>query len=308
MIVDRQGDRHWPAGTPDSKGGQYASKLGLPTGFTDAPSSAWAEAVARSIARRIPVAETLDDVEPEYRPGRWQRLTTAARRQMYVQEMFPTIARMARKYQPDLADEDIRAQVHADSYEAVPEGAGFYMNGPHLVTVRSSRPVDHRLLLAEVDRLVVDYPPPDALRMGVREAAFFARPDDDVNGVTYGETVTGTATLGLSDSLFPDHLHAGSFDTKPGHKMPSVADVTGLRYVLTHEWGHVVTPKQTEQAALRAAFEVYGEFLSGYGQTSAAEAYAEAFAEWVLTRGQSSNAGVQGYAKRFGWKVPTHGD
>jgi hypothetical protein len=146
------------------------------------------------------------------------------------------------------------------------------------------------------------------MRLGVRPAETFARPDDREAGSTLGETLTGSATLSLSDALFPDHLGVGSFAGRRPGKMPSAADVTGLRYVLTHEWGHVVTPKETERPALRAAFEVYGEFLSEYGQTSEAEAYAEAFAEWVLTRGTTSNAGVQGYAKRFGWKVPTHGD
>jgi hypothetical protein len=293
----------WPAEAPDSHGGEFRGSG--PVAVAEA-STAWADAVARSIARRIPTVDHIDDVDPEYRPGRWQRLTVAGRRDMYVQEMLPVAARMARKYQPDLADEDIRAQVYADAHEVVPDGATFYINGRHLVTIRGNRPVDQHVLLAELDRLIVDYPPPDDLRLGVREAAFFASPDDDEEGVTYAETVTGSATVGLSDGLFPDHLGVGSMDTGTGHKMPSAAHVTGLRYALTHEWGHVVTPKATEQVGLQAAFDVYGPYLSGYGRGKPAEAFAEAFAEWVLSRGVSGNLGVQGYAKRFGWKVPTH--
>ena len=46
-----------------------------------------------------------------------------------------------------------------------------------------------------------------------------------------------------------------------------------------------------------------GVRLSEYGRTNHLEGYAEAYAEWSLTGGKSTNAAASMYAETLGWKV-----
>lgn len=97
---------------------------------------------------------------------------------------------------------------------------------------------------------------------------------------------------------------------EPGHLMPSRINTHPLVYIPTHEYGHShdglqqrkvgMKVQQAKKTALFTQPEIKGS-LSRYGLTNIHEAYAEAFAEWALTRGKTSNVAAQTYAQVFGW-------
>jgi phage portal protein BeeE len=93
-------------------------------------------------------------------------------------------------------------------------------------------------------------------------------------------------------------------DERPGHYMPSVDRVSYLQYVLTHEFGHAMDYRKDHPGGQNDGIDREHErSLSGYSRQGSHEAYAEAFAEWVLTGGSSTNPAVREYADRYGWRT-----
>ena len=98
--------------------------------------------------------------------------------------------------------------------------------------------------------------------------------------------------------------------TKEGWLMPESADT--LRYTVAHEYGHAVEytlpgyePKR--RAHNRDWLKEMGEAaddMSEYGRTSNTEAFAEAFAEWFMSRGATNNRAAQWFANELGWRFP----
>lgn len=94
-----------------------------------------------------------------------------------------------------------------------------------------------------------------------------------------------------------------------GEFMPVGKDYSALKYTLSHEWGHSIevnpggfaSPDLADNA-IKAVIKKEGrQNLSKYGNTNAAEAYAECYAAWVYSKGASDNPLVQAMAKEFGW-------
>lgn len=86
------------------------------------------------------------------------------------------------------------------------------------------------------------------------------------------------------------------------------ASTTEVEYYITHEWGHLreklAGTFEIDRAneVIDALVERNGKaFLSEYGKTSAAEAYAESWADWVLNKGITDNPITNAMAKEFGW-------
>lgn len=108
----------------------------------------------------------------------------------------------------------------------------------------------------------------------------------------------------------------------PGWTMPASRTTTAPAFVLTHEWGHVVDVMSDDyyvdnsetvinkfDANLNGTFNRLGyrvfNSMSKYGQSSPAETYAEAFAEWAITGGETDNFAAKWYAKEFNWPKGT---
>jgi len=153
-------------------------------------------------------------------------------------------------------------------------------------------------------------------------------------GLELGTTIDSrTAAFTLSDSrtggMFSGDIHviASGSTWQPGTQQPSLEDInngtagvfgTSTEGALTHEFGHLVDYSTSTPSATRAAFsEIVGnqgaprdasgrqpmDYMSTYGRTNAKEAFAEAFAAYHMTGGQTTNPVVQAYATRFGWKA-----
>ena len=100
-------------------------------------------------------------------------------------------------------------------------------------------------------------------------------------------------------------LAAGAYPLWDGPLMPSIKTVPPVVYIATHEYGHAhaasMTPEQRGRMGIMWSEHKAG--LGSYGRFSQEEAYAEAFAEWHVTNGATTNADVRAYAQEFGWKT-----
>jgi hypothetical protein len=86
--------------------------------------------------------------------------------------------------------------------------------------------------------------------------------------------------------------------------MSMVDQVPPWLYVLAHEYGHVFTPLKDDLDKLVAIQNGVRPYLSWYGQTTSSDGYAEAFAEWTLSGGNTMNVGARRVAARYQWPVP----
>lgn len=111
-----------------------------------------------------------------------------------------------------------------------------------------------------------------------------------------GATLQGSRIISLNERLWTEPRNNGVGN------MPISYSTPRWLYVLTHEFGHA----SDETILSYPEFLTFLQFasgLSGYGQSEPAEGYAEAFAEWVLTQGRTTNRASWAYAKRFGWRT-----
>lgn len=145
----------------------------------------------------------------------------------------------------------------------------------------------------------------------------FANPND-AYGATWGDKPD---RLILLNSTVFDPFNA-STERRIGNFMDVYTDdpnMSLVRYTIFHEWGHATDPEKggyPKDTNMRVkhlmAFNksnFYNGFkfftsLSGYAQNNGdAEANAECFAEFYLTRGKTNNFAAKWYAKENGWTV-----
>lgn len=118
--------------------------------------------------------------------------------------------------------------------------------------------------------------------------------DFGVMGQADGSTDPATAHITINSGTWGPQIEGAGAD------MPIGADVPRWLYVLAHEWGHVSDTSLGEHREWALWWDL-GYQLSAYGQTGPAEGYAEAFAEWILTQGRTSNPAARVYADRYSW-------
>ena len=131
----------------------------------------------------------------------------------------------------------------------------------------------------------------------------FAIDDDDLVGKSImerdprafvgGSTETDTRQIVLNEKAF----------TTPGQGgigMPVAERTQGWAYTLVHEYGHASDPVMGQPIEF-ILWAGTSKSLSQYGQTDPAEAYAEAFAEWILSKGHTTNVAARQYARMLGW-------
>ena len=79
-------------------------------------------------------------------------------------------------------------------------------------------------------------------------------------------------------------------------------------HVLTHEYGHATDSYRvdtTHQAKVDQLWkETSGQRVSSYANENAREGYAETWAKWVVTRGETIDETVLKYAETFKWRKP----
>lgn len=172
-----------------------------------------------------------------------------------------------------------------------------YRNGRHTVTFNEDTglsPEQQKQFLADVDYFATNYPLAENETMDIAVA-----PSTDFKQGVGGETLLGTGAIRINAHVFGTGPHAPL--TPFGHwtgGMPAAANNSGPRYVLGHEWGHAVDVPPPVDEAMTARLQ---KDLSRYGHENQAEAYAEAFVEWSLTGGKTTNPGAQEHAAYYKW-------
>lgn len=108
-----------------------------------------------------------------------------------------------------------------------------------------------------------------------------------------------TGEMLINERSFHDRGTLGNF-------MPIAGSVPNWVYTITHEWGHETTPSlhvAHNVKSLELDYWLYQDDLSRYGESDPAEAYAEVFAEYVLSHGQTSNPAAREYATEYGFRT-----
>lgn len=177
----------------------------------------------------------------------------------------------------------------------------------HVVSQSALRPI-----LQQVDRLQSTDPIGD-VDITVTAAAFRGRPPD----------VMGWALLGADRHTLTAERHSIRPSTQRialnptgvskggpvqqghhGNLMPTSITHSD-HYYLTHEWGHAIDVRASDQA--RNDHREIGDTphlldsLSSYGRSNEYESYAESFAEWTLSGGATSRAVARHFAEKYGW-------
>jgi hypothetical protein len=171
--------------------------------------------------------------------------------------------------------------------------------GPRSISIRvdpaqvSARRIGQ--LAGRVQALADTYPPADGQSVNVVVTRAFT--DTGVDGMT----TLGQGKIRLNAELYAQGSSLGA--KKPPWAMSVGSTVDAGDYVLAHEWGHAVTDPAAK-AKLSRLRTANTDALSEYGRTKREEAFAEAFAEYVLTGGATTNTAAQAYAKAFKWPQP----
>lgn len=131
----------------------------------------------------------------------------------------------------------------------------------------------------------------------VAGATRLSRPEDHSNTIMLREKyVNNDAPISTASS-------PGWFQTKD-------YSITMSEWTIIHEWGHahdrhLITPEPAEMFerwSRRAS--IPGLNYSRYARYSREEAYAEAFADWITSGGQTTNPATRAYAEFYQWETP----
>ena len=207
------------------------------------------------------------------------------------------------------------AKTDEEYLQRKPERA--YKNGQVVVFSESSdTPSQHQTrineasLLRDIDDLQEKYPL-EALCIRISDKRIKELNPD---GNAFGATERGGNKMYLQgDALFPRPVNGVGM---------GMGSVVGVRtYVLTHEWGHAIDRPSLESSNFGERDDLinklvgadYGgtlgtNMMSEYGKSEPAEAFAEGFAQYVLSK--QRNVPVEGnpltvaMAERFGWDKP----
>ncbi len=224
--------------------------------------------------------------QPEgYRPGFWALHTDLEER---IEETFQQLKEAG----SPLPDPELRGMARMFIEGTVEEKDRIYRNGPFEVTFSGNLSEERkRTFLDNVDIMQTKFPANRNLRIRVD-------PSTEFGYNVGGETTLATGYMRINEKTLQQK-------TWPG--MPISSTVSSNLYVLAHEWGHAFPEKEEarEKHVHNAAIEAGG--MSRYGTSGVdgvlapAEGYAEAFAEWSLSDGKTTNPAAQEYARRFKW-------
>lgn len=118
----------------------------------------------------------------------------------------------------------------------------------------------------------------------------------DSEAYVAGSTRTGTATISINER----DLALKNWDGNP-LAMPAAQRVEAeWMYTLAHEFGHAITPWNEERKIIKLGQSVI-MYVSPYGKQSQWECFAECFAEYYMSHGETTNRAAIAFAIEFGW-------
>lgn len=232
-----------------------------------------------------------------YKPKSWSEVVD---NQEDINVMLKSILKLVPKEQqaknevkdgPDWASKLARQWVEGDKEQDEVK----YSNGPHRIRFSGEFARDREAqqqFLQDFDAMQQSYPTGHDMHISV------APPTQFETGVG-GETTISTGSMFINEKyLAKNKVWAG---------MPVSKNVSAAQYILAHEWGHSLSTKDEADEAHTHDHAIDAGGMTHYGTSDHAgnraprEGYAEAFAEWSLSKGKTSNPAALVYAKKFKW-------
>lgn len=277
MSWDPADHPRWPAGTP--RGGQFADLLDL-----GLPIDQWETQLDQRLAEN-------KKLDAEYRPGRWRTVDTDEEIAVLAKDLYDG----GREADPSFDREQLRQLAIQEAQAMQPAGDTVELrNGGRVVRSRSPKADTDALrrVADQLDELDRRNPAEGRFTVTITPAddRTFAKHDGEA------ETVRGEPFIRIKDTALDDSRDRSGF-------MPAADDHGRLEYVLAHEWGHAIDHRDDMESLVEGLGD-NSTWLSAYGLTSGREAYAEAFAEWFLTKGHTDNKSAIMFAERYGWGQP----
>lgn len=253
----------------------------------------------------------------QFERGRWRRVTQDSERAAAEAEIrahldSPEMAGWRAQQTPQQIDDAVRQTVDMMVGPPRESDRTIYANGPHQIIVprdmAAEIPTEH--VASVLDDLITRHPKHDGGRVVVNFRPADAHDDTEVMGME-SQRMAST-TVGGNTLMFTSHIvdPKANGDAGPLHgTMPMRREVPGWLWVLAHEYGHASYPGTHEDtgpiweaAHEAAALDTNATGMSEYGLFGGPhEMYSEAFAEWYLSGGRTTNPYAQAFARRFGW-------
>lgn len=230
-----------------------------------------------------------------YVPGKWHSATDEERLKAVADMWEPVVRdvnwfkspRPSKRKIREIAEERARSALEYRDEKIL-------VNGPHWIIAESkagASDAEMRRVAKAVDGLQTRNPIPKGGSVNLVIA-------DSWRMSAYGETETYSGRIRLSSFT----LTEGPAPKGSTQWMPTAQRVPNAEYTLAHEWGHAVSKSWDDDRKLGTLWNGNDPNMSDYGRTSPYEAQAEAFAEWYLTNGKTTNSTVLKYATTYGWK------
>lgn len=227
-----------------------------------------------------------------------------------------------------MTDEEF-LQMHNDRLNAIRDSATQAIAVTDNVNLHIIRPIPHvdQMNLTNWIRRMVEVAPPSGT-VDIYVPYQSERSEDgattrvDKNGVMTKDSILfggGNRVMTLAEGLFFDRSIKTASDankTDPNWSMPVGHHVSNLYYTFVHEWGHVVDGRSVDDNDMRlremstlnrlmytGKVDTFMQSLSTYAQSREPEAYAEAFAEWTISKGKTHNFAAKWYAREYGWHL-----
>jgi hypothetical protein len=194
------------------------------------------------------------------------------------------------------------------------EGKSVYINGPVMLSAGNLGTAAVQQIAKQVDDLYRLNPPKNRLTINFKDLP------PGVDGLTIPALKADDVVhMELDSKLFMrafERLPARPRvpkKTKPYNQ--NTISIEKRKWVLVHEWGHVIDTRPMEQnhtANTRidvplsdGLFALYKNSPDAgeYASVNQYEMYAESFADWVTSKGKSTNPVTLAYAKYFKWNA-----
>jgi hypothetical protein len=268
-------------------------------------------------APKLTIAEKLEQ-EYAHKPGAWSKPQQGenAIAAIEAQRRKTTNMREGKRYTDKGWENNERRQYQLDADRKLAEGRVVYTNGATTVLVRETdflkMPSSVDVLLDSIDDNMQQFNLKNLIVI-VEDEQFNVMYKDELPAkrARIAAAANRGGLFGQKMYVRPGSVDGSLVDPKSNGTWFSAvpAKTTKIEYVVTHEWGHLREKligmfelERVDKVINDLTDQIGKQYLSMYGKTDAAEAYAESWADWVFNKGKTDNPITNAMAREFDWK------